>query len=168
MRPISDPKFFDFVEFFPLIELPVTLTDESVHHFSKTNKILPEIYSEKFIFPYLEQKDAEYREIIPCFRIPDTHDFFGLIFWEGGLMSYHYNLVTFDKSGNFISGKVIAGTDSNGEVIQNTVATIDPEWMIHIVTGKTKSDELSYNAESSKAFTMELLADGEIIFSLDE
>jgi hypothetical protein len=161
-------EFKDFLSYFPEVELPVTLTDESVYIFSKNNKILPQELIDEFISPRLDHKDPEFREIIPCFIIPKTPEFFALVFWDGGLLTYEYNLVTFDKAGNFISGKVIAGTISNGKTIHRSVATIDPEWMIYIVAGEAKADDIEYNAESSKAFGMEILANGEIIFSLDD
>lgn len=161
-------EFKDFLEYFPEIELPVTLTDETVLDFSKNNKILPIEFISKFISPYQEQSDPEFFEIIPCLRIPDTNDFHAFIFWQGGLMTYEYKLVTFDKNGKFINGKVIAGTISDGSTIQKSVATIDPEWLIYIVAGTSSTNETEYEASKSKAFNMEMLPNGEIIFSLDD
>ena len=83
-------------------------------------------------------------------------------------MNYEYNLITFDNRCNFISGKVIAGTVSNGRTVQKSVATIDPDWMIFIVAGETGPEDNRYEAGTSRAFNMELQANGEIIFSLDD
>ena len=161
-------EFKDFLDYFPEIELPVILTDETVHDFSKNNKILPIEFISEFISPYQEEYDPEFFEIIPCLRIPGTHDFIALVFWQGGLMSYEYKLVTFDNKGKFINGKVIAGTISDGSTIQKSVATIDPEWLIYIVAGTSTTNESEYEASKSKAFNMEMLPNGEIIFSLDD
>jgi len=161
-------EFSDFLEYFPEIELPVTLTDETIYDFSKNNPILPAELSDKFLSPYLGSKDEAFREFIPCFKIPDTTNFHALVFWEGGLLTYEYNLICFDNKGNFIQGKVLAGTIADKDSIKKSVATIDPDWMIYIVAGESGKDEFEYEASKSRAFNMELLANGEIIFSLDD
>ena len=161
-------EFKDFLKYFPEIELPITLTDETIFDFSNNNKILPQELIDKFIFPHLEKREQEFIEIIPCFKIAKTNDISALVFWEGGLMSYEYKMITFNKKGEYISGKVLSGTISDGKIIQKSVATIESDRMIYIVAGEAGLDENKYEASSSRAFNMELLASGEIIFSLDD
>ena len=83
-------------------------------------------------------------------------------------MKYHYVLATFDKQGNTLGSAVIAGTESDGKSILRSVATIDEDWVIHIVEGDQDAHETSYEPSASRAYRMELLATGEIIFLLDE
>ena len=80
-------------------------------------------------------------------------------------MNYQYVLVTFTKKGILIDKRVIAGTFSDGEVLTQSVATIDEDWAIQVVSGQGKADETRYNASSSTAYQLELLPEGRIINS---
>lgn len=160
-------NFSNLIDFFPELELPITLTEESSFEFSKINKPLSESLITEYLLPYEEIID-EFTEIIPCFRIQETGKFHAIIYWKASLMTYEYKLVTFDNQGKFISGKVIAGTISNGETIIRTVATIDEDWIIHTVVGEHSATKLNNITTDSQAFTLELLATGDIIFSLNE
>lgn len=163
----QEVTFEDFLSFFPEIELPITLTQESSLEFSKHNRPLPGAIIQEFILPYETEKD-ELTEFLPCFKIPETNNFHAVVYWKAGLLTYEYKLITFDKNGKLIDGKVIAGTISNGESIIRTVSTIDPEWIIHSIVGEQKVKQSNKINTESKSFTLELLATGEIIFSLNE
>lgn len=162
----NDITIEEMLSFFPELELPITLTEESALNFSNHNKALPFEALTKFILPYEDEHD-DLTEYVPCFRLMETFDIHVLVYWKASLMNYQYKMLTLDKKGNFIDGKVIAGTLSNNETIIRTVSTIDEDWIIHSVVGEedTKSNALNTN---SRAFTLELLATGEIIFSLNE
>lgn len=162
----KDITLEEMLSFFPELDLPVTLTEESALEFSNFNKALPFEALTKYILPYENEHD-DLTEYVPCFRLKDTINIHALVYWKASLMNYEYKMFTLDKEGSFIDGKVIAGTLSNNETIIRTVSTIDEDWIIHSVVGEehTKSTSLNTN---SKAFTLELLATGEIIFSLNE
>lgn len=162
----DDLKFHHFLEFFPEIELPVTLTEEGLLEMSRINTPVPIPFLMKFVDETIGE--AEMEEYVPCFRLPDTADIHAIVYWRAGLLNYEYLLATYDNSGNLIERKVIGGTVSNGQTIIKSVATIDPDWIIHVIAGEANAKEKSYDATKSKAFTMELLATGEIIFSLNE
>lgn len=160
--------FKQFLSFFPEIEMPVILTDENLSVFSKENKVLPGPLVSEFIGSHDNSEADVFTEYIPCFRIPNTENFVGIVYWKAQLLNYEYHLVTYDLKGNFITGKVIAGIISNGNTLIKSVATIDEDWIIHIVTGEDDVRSPNYVADSSKAFTMELLSTGDIIFSLND
>lgn len=160
--------FSQFLDFFPIVDLPVLLSDESLIVFSKENLILPIPFIEQFISKYDLSEIDEFTEYIPCFRIPETENFHGIVYWKAQLMNYEYHLLTFDQHGNFITGKVIGGMISNGTSLIKTVATIDEDWVIHIVAGENSAGNSNYVPSNSKAYSMELLATGDIIFSLTE
>lgn len=164
----SNPSFTQFLNFFPELELPVHLTDESLSVFSQENLALPVPVFQKFISKYDNTETDEFTEYIPCFRIPHTENFYGLVYWKAQLLNYEYHLVTFDIKGNFITGKVIGGLLTNGSTIIKTVATIDEDWVVHIVSGEDNVHAPNYNPESSKAFSMEILSTGDIIFTLND
>lgn len=63
--------------------------------------------------------------------------------------------------------KVIAGTSVENNILTQSVATIEDNWLINIATGRANaSDELSYDGSKSKIYEVELLTDGSIIKAL--
>lgn len=164
---IKPPKvtFQDFLDRFPEIELPVTLTTENQIEFSRTNQPLPQVMVERLIAAIEGEAPDEFTEFIPCFQIPQTHDFHAIVYWKGGLMNHQYILATLSKKGELIDKAAIAGTYSDGEALVQSVATIEEDWIIYIISGKSQGNETTYDANSSKAFNLELLATGEIITS---
>ncbi|MDX1409469.1 MAG: hypothetical protein R3330_15080 [Saprospiraceae bacterium] len=167
MTQLPVHTFAQFIGRFPEVELPVTLTDESISGFQQNSSPLSASMVTQFI---VQDPDAEgeYVEYVPCFRIPETHGFHAVVLWRGDLMKYHYLLVTYDKKGNMIGSATIAGLESDGASILRSVTTIDEEWILHIVEGEHDPDEELYTPTKSRAYRMELLATGEIIFLLDE
>ena len=163
MNPKSTSVQFDhFLEKFPELDLPITLGEETHHHFSNQNDPLPGLMIEQFLAP-LESNVDEFTEFIACFRFIDTKNFHALVYWKAGLMDYTYTLVTFTTKGLVIDKRVIAGTFSDGKVLTQSVATIDEDWGILIASGQSSSNENEYDASSSTAYNLELLPDGKIV-----
>jgi hypothetical protein len=163
----STVDFTHFLEKFPKLELPVTLNDEAQHIFSKNNDPLPPLMVQQHILPLEANSPDEFTEFIPCFSIPQTYEFHAVVYWKAELMTYQYILVTFDKKGNFIDQKVLAGLYSDGSKVTQSVATIEPDWMIHVASGQVAAkNEKLYDASDSSAFELELLADGKIIHAV--
>ena len=121
---------------FPKAKLPIELTPDAVREFEKKKKPLSVDSISQFL---LEEGEAidEFTEFIPCFRLPDTKEFHGLVYWQAGLMEYHYWLATFDKKGNFIEKKRIAGTISGESTFKVAVATITSSWKIEVKEGES-------------------------------
>ena len=161
--PELKASFPQFIAKFPEIALPVTLTEESHHHFSRTNSPLSMGMVVDFLQPIEELEFDEFTEFIPCLRLPATHGFHAIIYWRAGLMDYENTLATFDKKGAFIDKKVIAGTKIHSGALIRSVVTIDPDWLIYIVIGKSDPDETILAASNHRSLNMELLATGEII-----
>ncbi len=164
-QPKRQPKvsFSHFLEKFPEIKLPVTLGEEAHHAFSQKNDPLHPAMIEQFILPYEEVPADEFTEFVPCMRIPDTHDFHAIIYWRAMLMAYQYTLATFTKKGELIDQKVIAGTISQGETLTTSVATIEDDWTIYIVSGQTAQGRPGhYDPTQSTANKFELLPEGQI------
>ncbi len=156
-----------FLSFFPEIDLPIILSEEYVDDFSRNNTPL----NPSAIYDWIATWEGgldDITEYVPCFKIKETADIHAIIYWKAGLMTYEYVLVTLDLTGEMIERKVIASTLVDGDIIKKSVATIDPDWIIHIVAGANKAESIEYNADQSQAFNMELLSDGQIIFNLEE
>jgi len=130
--------FKGFLSKFPPVEFPITLGNDSHHIFSQTNDPLNTLLIEQYIALMEGPIADDFTEVIPCFSIPNTFEFHAIVYWKAGLMDYQYILATFTKDGQPISRKVIGGTYSDGESITQSIATIDSDWTIHIVTGQFK------------------------------
>ncbi len=161
-------QFRSLAAFFPEIELPVTLSAETHHVFSKENKPLPLGLIATFLSNDHEQDQDGYTEYVACFQLPTQSHWQALVYWRAGLMEYEYILTTFEKNGKRISSKVIAGTKSNGETILTRIATIDEEGLITIAEGITNTAERHYNAKDSHTYQLELTATGDILHSLKD
>jgi len=167
---MSKPSLKDFKAFgtfFPEIELPITITEDSAIEFSKYNKPLAQALIESVIIPVEGDNIDEYTEFTPCFQLPPTDDYLAFVYWKGQLLVYEFILVTYDKKGNLISRKVISGTRVENDKVIQSVCNIDEDLIIHIIVGgQTKNSQ--YEAQSSQAMSMEILSSGDIIFSLQE
>ncbi len=150
----------EFLAAFPKIQLPVTLTMDLAHVFSQNNDPLPDSLVEGFLLPLGEESDG-FTEFIPCFALPDTEDFHAVVYWKASLMRYAYTLITLDKKGALIDRVVLAGTFSDQNALIQSVATIEEDWDIVVMSGKASLDG-AYDATSSKMTTMELLPDGKL------
>jgi hypothetical protein len=161
-------RFSDFLKLFPKIDTPVTLSVEDSRTFSAKNKPLKIEHIATYIDDQINSEENELIEYIPCFRLKNTSDFHALIYFKADLMNYEYILANYDKKENLIEKRIIAGLRSNGPIITRAVATISEDNIIYIVEGMTDADERLYNPSSSKSYNLELMANGEIIFSEDE
>jgi hypothetical protein len=156
-------SFAQFLELFPELELPVTLTEEAAHNFSKENKVLPSLVIEQYFLP-LEGVVDEMTEFVPCFRFPKTKDFHALVYWKASLLEYNFILLTLSLKGELIGQRVLAGTFAEGDTVTQSVATIDEDWIITIVTGQAQAGkEDLYDASTSKTISLEVLPNGTII-----
>jgi hypothetical protein len=161
MDEVSNVSLADFLEQFPEVKLPITLTDESSRIFSQTNEPFPQRMIDQYLIP-LEEEVDEFTEFVPCFRIPDTYEFHAVVYWVAQLMNYQYVLVTFSREGMLIDKKVLAGTFYDGQTLTNSVATLDEDWTILMVSGQSTSDT-NYDASGTRTQKLEILPEGQII-----
>lgn len=163
MAKIVSYSFKQFVDQFPEIELPITLSEESQSHFSKTNKPIPDQMVHQYLEPLQKVEIDEWTEFQPCFRIPETEKFYGLVYWRAGLLTYEYILATFTKKGVLIDQQVIGGTKVSDGLIARTVATIDDEWNIYVVGGVEKADNTEFDPTKSEAMQLTVSEIGQIL-----
>lgn len=160
-------KFAFFLSKFPELPLPLVLGEDAHLNFSKTNDPLQQELILQFIQPFEKINSDEFTEWVPCFRIPETHEFHAIVYWRAGLMDYQYVLMTYTKQGDLIDQRTIAGTFSDGKTLTQSVATLDEDWIISIASGQSDAQQSSYNASSSRAYQLELLPEGKIINVVD-
>ncbi len=160
-------SFANLLQYFPLIELPVTLTSELHHVFLKENKPLPEEFIRKFLQTD-QATDDEYTEYVACFRLPSGEQYEAIVYWKASLMTYEYILATFQPNGRFIASRIIGGTKSNGSSLLKRIATIDEESLILIAEGVGPLDDRLYNAGQSHTYQLEIAETGDILQMLSE
>lgn len=158
--------FASFLDFFPDLELPVVLTDEGVVTFSKTNKPLTDLAISQIL--EWEKEYDDLTEFIPCFKLADTKDFYAFIYYKAATLKYEYVLITTDLKGKIICRRSLSSTIVEGSIVKKSIAKIDEDWIIHIIAGAHQSKELKYDPNNSRAFSMEIQASGEVIFSLSD
>ena len=164
-----------FYGYFPEIELPVTLSGAYTSAFTKDNKPLPTDLIDQFILGQTlffadapeTEPDSELVEFVPCFRLPENKAFFALVYWKASLLKYEFILHTFDPQANSLATQVIASTSSDGRNIREIVATIDMDLEIYIIGGDT-DDPDNYDPEKSKAFSLEITPQGQIIHHFED
>ncbi len=153
------------LQYFPEKELPVFISDEHISIYETENETFPKAFVDEIILEW-ENAIDEFTEFIPCFRLPKEENFNAILYWKGGLLKYEFILATIDKNGGLISKKSIANTIVNGNIISRSVASIESDLIINIIAGQTIVG-FEYDPTMSKAFTMEILHSGQIIFTLD-
>lgn len=154
-----------FLSYFPEIVPPITLTEDSIDHINASNDPLPFYLIKTFIesWEVIDESEAEFIEYVPCLKLPKLNKFHSLIYWKAGLMKYDFILANIDETGQLIQRKTICGTMVENELIKKSVANIDEDYIIHIVAGAHKTDEIGYDASYSQTFSMEIMTNGEIV-----
>lgn len=159
----SVPTFQHFLNLFPEVELPFTLGEQDHHSFSQQNTPIGAQIIQEFILPIEEENPDEFTEFIACLKIPDTKDFHAIVYWKAALMDYRYILATFNKKGVLIDKLVIGGTFYQDETFTSSMAKIDEDWTIYVVSGQSVNS--NFDASSSTIRQFELLPAGRIIQS---
>ena len=145
-----------------MVKLPVTLTEADALTYSAENDPLPHKLIDEYIVPF-EPDHNEFSEYVPCLQIEGLKKFDAVVYWKAGLLNYQYILMTYEKGGKTIDRKVLAGTVSDGRSIVRSVARIDDDMSIIIMSGFAGEAGEVYDASQSTTVELELLPDGRII-----
>ena len=142
--------FKHFLEKFPEVTPPITLSDDTHHAFSLENKPLTEKMIEDFITRFEPKVIDEFTEYVPCFRLPKRNNMVTLVFWKASLLSYDYIIATYnDKTSAMIDKKVIAGTKVlDDKTVKRTVAIIGEDFSVTSAEGVEVNN--TFDADSSK------------------
>jgi hypothetical protein len=157
--------FDNFLQFFPFVELPYTITSDTQRLISKKNDPL----AVEWLFNFVLDQDAavdEYTEFMPCFSIPDTHGFWAVVYWEAGIEGTTYFLTTFSKEGVLIDKKKIAGTKYTEDGLYQMVCTIGESWLFSCAEGRLDAQGNTAPISSDTTHlhtTLQMTGDGEIV-----
>ncbi len=135
-------SFSQFLSYFPEVEPPVTLGEDTHRVFSRKNTPLPSLVIEQHLLPIEKSEVDEFTEFIPCFRLAVPTDFIILVYWRAGLMNYYYTLVTYDSRGSYIDSRIIAGSYYEEGEITRSVALLTKELDIAIASGQEQLNRM--------------------------
>ncbi len=152
-----------FLGRFPEVQLPITLGEESHHAFSSGNLPLPAAMIEQFLLPLEEQEADDLTEFVACFRLEPLPAYSTVVYWRAGLFSYQYIMMTFNKKGENIDRRVIAGSYYDEQQITRSVATIAEDRKIFVVSGQSSAGGEAYDAAASTTYKLELTDEGRIL-----
>lgn len=157
--------FSNFLNFFPPVELPFTITSDTQRLISLENDPL----SAEWLFNFVLGKDEvidEFTEFMPCFALPDNQDYFAIIYWQAGIEGTTFYLITYSKTGVMIDKKKVAGTKYNSDGLLQMVCTISEDLMISCVEGKLDAQGHAQPVEETKTHHhsyLQLSSEGEIV-----
>jgi len=157
--------FENFLNFFPPVELPYTITSDTQRLISLKNDPL----SAEWMFNFVLGKDDvidEYTEYMPCFSLPDTKKFFALVYWEAGIEGSTYFLITYTKGGVIIDKSKIAGTKYQQDGLYQMVCTISPSWLFSCAEGRLdeSGNAAPISSEDTHRHTaLQMTSEGEIV-----
>ena len=155
-------NFGHFIDKFPVVDLPIILSEESIHDFSNENDPLPLLMIQQYLSM---PDDDEYTEYIPCFRFPNPTGIQAIVYWKAGLLDYQYILATFTTKGVPVDLKILSGLTVVDNKIIQSVASIDEDWIITVAAGQMDDKESVYDATTSRMTSMELMANGMIVMN---
>ncbi len=159
-------KIDKILHYFVETELPVMISEDYLAEFESMNDPFPQSFIDEIILEWEKDMD-DFTEFIPCFKLPKQEKFQAVVYWKGGLLKYDFVLVTLSLDGELINKKAISSTIVEKNIIKKSVASIEKDLIINIIAGQT-IDGSEYDASESKAFSMEIMADGQIIFNMED
>jgi hypothetical protein len=156
-------KIDNFIKKFPKIELPIILSEEAHHEFSKENDPLNAPMIDEYIAKYEATVPDDFTEYIPCFSLPLSNKHFAaIVYWKASLLTYDYVLATYDiKLGVMVDKRAISGTKVVDNAVKRSVAIIKEDLSIDVAEGVSETG-LEYTAENSKAKRFSILDTGHI------
>jgi len=165
MATASKPTFPEFLEQFPVLELPLTFSEDTVRTISRETPPLSPVFINAFILGVEPGMADELTEFVACLRLPEAEKYAGVIYWRADLAQYHYTLVTYNPATlELIDRKVIAGVSYDGEEVTQSFAILTESLMIYQVSGQAEGrEEYDYKASDSTARRFQLTPSGKVV-----
>lgn len=161
----------DFVQLFPLIEPPITMTDESIFALSKNNKLINLDVADQFMSTFEPDYEAGLeREYIPCVRLALSDEFHSLIYWRAAALNYEYYLINVDKRGKLLSRRLIGGLIAKDDTFVRLAVSVDANYIFYVaaqlIDGPSDvGDSIHAETLDAQTFSLEVLPDGSIVTS---
>ena len=141
--------FTDFTDRFPKAKFPITLGELSYREFEQQAQLLPDALVAEYIAPLEPTEIDAYTEVLPVARFAHK-GYVAVVYWKAGLLHNHYRIATFDKQGNPIENRVIAGSYIVDNEVTTSAASITDDRIVYVVSGQTQLEaDLGSAADSS-------------------
>ena len=160
----NDLSLANFLQFFPDVSLPYTLSTESQRMFSLENEPLSVAWMDRFALVDMSELDP-FTEFMPCFRLP-MKKCIAIVYWKANISGSSFYVVTLDQHGRSIDQHNIAGLTYNTKGMMQKVCTISTDLMISMVEGRV--DETGHSipvdpAHSHLQSYLQIKEDGQIV-----
>ena len=167
MKRLPTAQFAEFIEFFPALDLPISLLPD-VGQIPSDPIPLPGILQDTFILPFESDEVDEFTEYLPFARINGLNDYYAMIYWKAGLLRYEYILATYSKEGEPLSHAIVGGLRYEDEGVLHSVAVIHEDLSITIAEGIAESDDAGMNPDQTQTYQMAISPTGIITYETNE
>lgn len=156
-------KFKDFQDSFEDQEFPFVIHSDLHHELNERGDFFSKPVIEKYLIEEAQLPYDEYSEFMPVFKVDQTDDYFAVVVWSEGLLTYEYWLITYDRKGQVIDKTAIAGQKVGETGILTRVATIETPTSILIVEAETDLEMRTITHENPEEINLEINPSGFII-----
>lgn len=167
MKRLPTAQFAEFIEFFPPLELPLSLLPD-ISQIPVDPLPLPGVLQEAYILPFESDEIDEFTEYVPYGRLAGTKDYYAMIYWKAGILRYEYILATYTVDGDPLSHAIVGGLRYEDEGILHSVAVIHEDLSITIAEGIAESDDAGLDLEQTQTYQMAILPGGIITYETNE
>ncbi len=167
MKRLPTAQFAEFIEFFPPLELPLSLLPD-ISQIPVDPLPLPGVLQEAYILPFESDEIDEFTEYVPYGRLAGTKDYYAMIYWKAGVLRYEYILATYSIDGDPLSHAIVGGLRYEEEGILHSVAMIHEDMSIVIAEGMAQTDEAGLDPEQTQTYQMAILPGGIITYETNE
>lgn len=158
-------RFEDFLNFFPVIDLPYSISSDTARLLSEAQEPLSYAWMERFVLSK-EEVEAfdEYTEYMACFSLPKTESIYALVYWTATLHGSSYYLASFSRTGVLINRMRIAGMEYGEKCIRQRVCTIQDSLTCSIMEGDMDAQTgKPLPLDTGKQSFYQLNQDGELV-----
>ncbi len=167
MKRLPEAQFAEFIEFFPALDLPLSLLPDTSQIPSDPIP-LPGHLQEAYILPFESDEIDEFTEYIPYGRLAATRDFEAIIYWKAGVLRYEYILATYSLQGEPLSHAIVGGLRYEEEGVLHSVAVIHPDLTIIIAEGMAQTDDEGMDPDQTQTYQMTILPTGIITYETND
>ncbi|MCO6484879.1 MAG: hypothetical protein J5I41_03790 [Saprospiraceae bacterium] len=136
----SPDDWRDFLQYFPEVSLPVSLTASSAMAFARDNPPLPALWSAFTVERWEEGETDAYTEFQPGFSFRIGRNT-GIVYWKASLLHYAYILVILSAKGEVLDRLELAETRSEEGLLFQGAAVIEEDGSICMVESSRDPDE---------------------------
>jgi hypothetical protein len=167
VKRLPTAQFAEFIEFFPPLELPLSLLPD-ISQIPVDPLPLPGVLQETYILPFESDEIDEFTEYVPYGRLAGTKDYYAMIYWKAGVLRYEYILATYSTDGEPLSHAIVGGLRYEEEGILHSVAVIHEDMSITIAEGMAETDDAGLNPEQTQTYQMAIMPGGIITYETNE